>query len=336
MTKSVPLDDADTSRGGVHARALEENARAVRAERRARGRRFRRQTAVHDAKTNANRGRGSVVAIAFLAMAIRTWWPITILPVARGSAHRLQTHPRLLCDRMDAETSVARAARASAGLVLLQLLLYRFPRVEVGPGNPPPLRLLRYDPGLVDAVMIALGDEWARAATLANRHGHIPKDMLTPAVEHLDAATALAADRDRASDWDLVVGTQTRGFSDERDERVANAATRAEASRNGAARLRSLTRTARRREASREVETMRTFDARRFARLGIMLPRRRRRRLSASPRGGGWTVAAAAGVAAMWLGLVGETRRGENERLRKEKRTRRDGTMRNGETACVL
>ena len=123
--------------------------------------------------------------------------------------------------------------------------------------------------------MTALGDEWARAATLANRHGHIPKDMLTPAVEHLDAATALAADWDRGTDWDRL-GPKRATNRDERDERVANAATRAEASRNGAARLRSLTRTARRREASREAETMRTFDARRFARLGMAAAARRR------------------------------------------------------------
>ena len=114
---------------------------------------------------------------------------------------------------MDAETSeVARAARASAGLVLLQLLLYRFPPLlEVdADGNTPLHYAARYDPGLVDAVMIALGDEWARAATLANRHGHIPKDMLTPAVEHLDAATALAGGRSGPRDRLGPIGTQTR------------------------------------------------------------------------------------------------------------------------------
>ena len=202
---------------------------------------------------------------------------------------------------MDAETSeVARSARASAGLVLLQLLLYRFPPLlEVdADGNTPLHYAARYDPGLVDAVMTALGDEWARAATLANRHGHIPEDMLTPAVEHLDAATALTADWDR------------RASREERDERIAAAATRAEASRNGAARLRSLTRSARRCEAAREAETTRTFDARGFARLAAVAAAAAAAAAAVAAARGGWIVAAAVGGATMWLGVVGETRRG--------------------------
>ena len=308
----------------AYTRALGRERARVRTERTHPGRRFRRQTAVHDAKTNANRGRGSVNRDRDSSAGDSDCDAHRDSTGCSGSARR---RPTLDCylDRMDTETSeVARAARASAGLVLLQLLLYRFPPLlEVdADGNTPLHYAARYDPGLVDTVMTALGDEWARAATLANRHGHIPKDMLTPAVEHLDAATALAADWDRGTDWDRS-GPKRATNRDERDERVANAATRAEASRNGAARLRSLTRTARRREASREAETMRTFDARRFARLGMAAAAAT---AAVAAARGGWTVAAAAGVAAMWLGLVGETRRGETRGYGR--RSERDGMVR--------
>ena len=150
--------------------------------------------------------------------------------------------------------------------------------------------------------MIALGDEWARAATLANRHGHIQGHA------HARGGTPRRGDGVRrpigTGDRLGPIGDPSATNRDERDERVANAATRAERP-DGAARRTDAT--ARRREASREAETMRTFDARRFARLGIRGGGGGRLRR----REGGWTVAAAAGVAAMWLGLVGETRRGE-------------------------
>ena len=122
------------TRSRAYTRALGRERARVRAERTPRTkiqtpnrRPTPRRTRIGDVEAS--------IAIAFLAIAILMAAHID----STGCSGSARLRPTLDCylDRMDTETSeVARAARASAGLVLLQLLLYRFPPLlEVGRGR---------------------------------------------------------------------------------------------------------------------------------------------------------------------------------------------------------
>ena len=155
-----------------------------------------------------------------------------------GVKRKVRAHHR----RMEQNRhEVACAARAGAAIVLFELLQFDFPPLlEVdSDGNTPLHYVARFDPSLVDTVMNVVGPEWERAVLLKNRYGETPADLLTPAVEHADAKTVAAADKEPSS---------------------AEAEARAEASNRCAARLRQLTDAAIEAARRRDEIELRTFD----------------------------------------------------------------------------